>query len=49
MELLKWRPNRPKPEISNEVRQILHRVGLALIIFGLLDIGLDDLLHRLRR
>jgi hypothetical protein len=30
----------PKPEISVEVRQILHRVGRALIIFGLLDIGL---------
>jgi hypothetical protein len=40
MELLKWRPNRPQPVISDEVRQILHRVGLALIIFGLLDIGL---------
>jgi hypothetical protein len=40
MELLKWRSNRPQPVISDEVRQILHRVGLALIIFGLLDIGL---------
>jgi len=40
MELLKWRPNRPQPVISDEVRQILHRVGLALIVFGLLDIGL---------
>ena len=30
----------PTPELSNEVRQILHRVGLALIVFGLLDIGL---------
>jgi hypothetical protein len=28
------------PEISDEVRQILHRVGLALIVFGLLDIGM---------
>jgi hypothetical protein len=27
------------PEISDEVRRILHRVGLALIVFGLLDIG----------
>jgi hypothetical protein len=29
----------PKPAISDEVRQILHRVGLALFIFGFLDIG----------
>jgi hypothetical protein len=36
----KARSSAPKPEISDEVRQILHRVGLALIIFGLLDIGL---------
>jgi hypothetical protein len=36
----KARSSALKPEISNEVRQILHRVGLALIIFGLLDIGL---------
>src|SRR5882724_1109381 len=28
-----------KPEISDEVRQILHRVGIALFVFGLLDIG----------
>lgn len=27
------------PKISDEVRQILHRVGLALLVFGLLDIG----------
>jgi hypothetical protein len=27
------------PRISDEVRQILHRVGLALLVFGLLDIG----------
>ena len=40
MELLKWRPNRPQLVISDEVLQILHRVGLALIVFGLLDIGL---------
>jgi hypothetical protein len=40
MELLKWRSNRPQPVISGEVRQILHWVGLALIIFGSLDIGL---------
>jgi hypothetical protein len=26
-------------EISDEARRILHRVGLALIVFGLLDIG----------
>jgi hypothetical protein len=37
----KARSSAPKPEISDEVRQILHRVGLALIIFGLLDIGRD--------
>jgi hypothetical protein len=36
----KARSSAPKPEISDEVQQILHRVGLALIIFGLLDIGL---------
>ena len=36
----KARASAPKPEISDEVRQILRRVGLALIIFGLLDIGL---------
>jgi hypothetical protein len=36
----KARSSAPKPEISDEVLQILHRVGLALIIFGLLDIGL---------
>jgi hypothetical protein len=35
----KARSSAPKPEISDEVQQILHRVGLALIIFGLLDIG----------
>lgn len=40
MEMLKWRPNRPQLVISDEVLQILHRVGLALIVFGLLDIGL---------
>jgi hypothetical protein len=28
-----------KPEISDEVRHILHRVGLAVFVFGLLDIG----------
>ena len=28
-----------EPKISVEVRQILHRVGLALFVFGLLDIG----------
>jgi hypothetical protein len=36
----KARSNPTKPEISDEVRQILHRVARALIIFGLLDIGL---------
>jgi hypothetical protein len=36
----KARSSAPKPEISDEVRQILHRVGLALFVFGLLDIGL---------
>jgi hypothetical protein len=27
------------PKVSDEARQILHRVGIALIVFGLLDIG----------
>jgi hypothetical protein len=27
------------PNISDEVRQVLHRVGLSLFVFGLLDIG----------
>jgi hypothetical protein len=39
MRLQKARSSALKPEISDEVRQILHRVGLALFVFGLLDIG----------
>ena len=39
MKLLKSRPNRSELHIPDEVRTTLHRVGLALLIFGLLDIG----------
>jgi hypothetical protein len=38
MELVKSRPKRLL-EIPDEARKILHRVGLALFAFGLLDIG----------
>jgi hypothetical protein len=40
MRLLKWRQPPITPQISDDVRQILHRVGLAVLVFGLLDIGL---------
>lgn len=39
MRLQTARSSKMTPAISDEVRQILHRVGLALVVFGLLDIG----------
>jgi hypothetical protein len=37
---LKRRPSGTSiPEITDETRSILHRVGLGLVVFGLLDIG----------
>lgn len=39
MKLVKSRPKRRPLEIPDEARRILHRVGLALFAFGLLDIG----------
>lgn len=39
MKLAKSRPNRSELRIPDEARTTLHRVGLALLIFGLLDIG----------
>src|SRR5882724_541752 len=39
MRLQKSRSSALTSEISDEARRILHGVGLALIIFGLLDIG----------
>src|SRR5882757_5058913 len=40
MRLQKPRSSALTAEISDEVRRILCRVGLAVIVFGLLDIGL---------
>jgi len=39
MRMQKRRSDALMPEISDEARRILDRVGLALILFGLLDIG----------
>jgi hypothetical protein len=39
MKLVKSRPKRRPLEIPDEARRILHRVGLALFAFGLLDIA----------
>jgi hypothetical protein len=39
MRLQKPRSSAWTPQISDEARRILHRVGFALIVFGLLDIG----------
>jgi hypothetical protein len=39
MRLRKSSSSALAPKLSDEARQILYRVGLALIVFGLLDIG----------
>jgi hypothetical protein len=39
-KLVKSRPKRRPLEIPGEARRILHRVGLSLFAFGLLDIGM---------
>jgi hypothetical protein len=39
INLVKSRPERRPVEIPDEAQRILHRVGLALFAFGLLDVG----------
>jgi hypothetical protein len=38
MKLFKSRPSLPDAVITDEVRQVLHRVGLTLFVLGLIDI-----------
>lgn len=40
MKWVKSGPKRPMPEIPDQARKILQRVGLTLVVFGLLDISL---------
>ena len=40
MKWVKSGPKRPMPEIPDQARKMLQRVGLTLVVFGLLDISL---------